>query len=61
MKFKIYEWELIKGIKLKNLKGFKGERNKIINRLYTEKQFKQGAILCNLVCKTEKGLEFINS
>lgn len=48
MKLKIKEWEIVAGIKLLNLKGFKGKRSKIINNLYSENQFKKFAKLCNI-------------
>lgn len=60
MKLKIKEWEIVSGIKLLNLKGFKGKRSKIINNLYSENQFKKFAKLCNIKCTTEKGLKFIS-
>ena len=60
LKYKIKEWEVITGIKLLNLKGFKGKRSKVINSYYTEKQYKKQARLCNIKCQTEKGLEFIS-
>lgn len=55
----IKEWELEKGIEIKNPNGFWSERNKIWNKKYTEKAFKKGAILSEIVCKTEKGLTFL--
>jgi len=60
IKCKIKDWELITGIKLLNLKGFKGKRSKVINNFYTEKRFKKQARLCNIKCQTEKGLRFIS-
>ena len=36
----IKEWEIEKGIEIKNPKGFWGKRSQIYNKLYTEKLFK---------------------
>lgn len=60
-KKRIKDWELEKGIKLRNTNGFEGERNKIHNARYSEKQFKRGAIKSELVCNTEKGIDFLCS
>lgn len=60
IKYKIKEWELMTGIKLLNLKGFKGKKSKVINNYYTRNQFRRSAKLCNIKCPTEKGAEFIN-
>lgn len=57
----IREWEIEKGIKIKNPKGFKGKRNKIWNNKYSEKAFHKAAILSEIVCRTNKGLAFLNS
>lgn len=55
----IKEWELEKGIEIKNPKGFWGGKNKIYNRLYTEKLFRKCARLSEIRCKTDKGLAFL--
>lgn len=60
-KHTIKEWELQTGIKLRNTNGFKGEKNKIKNNLYTRRAFKRGTQGSYIVCKTEKGLEFLKS
>ena len=55
----IKEWEIEKGIEIKNPKGFWGKRSQIYNKLYTEKLFKKCARLSEIRCKTEKGLAFL--
>ena len=55
----IKEWEIEKGIEIKNPKGFWGKRNQLYNKLYTEKLFKKCARLSEIRCKTEKGLAFL--
>lgn len=57
----IKEWELEKGIEIKNPKGFWGSRSQVLNKRYTEKAFKKGARLSEIRCKTDKGLAFLNS
>lgn len=57
----IKEWELEKGIEIKNPKGFWGKKSQIYNKLYTEKLFKKCARLSEIRCKTDKGLAFLNS
>lgn len=57
----IKEWQLLKGIKLKNIRGFKGPKNKIHKKLYTKGEFRKFAKKCEIVIKTEKGLEFLAS
>ena len=54
------QWELEKGLKIKDAKGFKGEKNKKRTSLYTEQEFKQGAKKSEIICKTDKGLRFLN-
>ena len=58
-KLTIKEWELEKGIEIKNPTGFWGNKNKIYNKLYTEKLFRKCARLSEIRCRTEKGLEFL--
>ena len=58
-RFKIKDWELLKGIELKNTDGFKIPRNKVHNILFTEREFKKGAIKSNIVVKTDKGMDFL--
>ena len=55
----IKEWELEKGIEIKNPKGFWGRRSQIYSKLYTEKLFRKCARLSEIRCKTEKGLAFL--
>lgn len=57
----IKEWQLLKGIKLKNIRGFKESKNKVHKKLYTKGQFRKFAKKCEIVIKTEKGLEFLAS
>lgn len=57
----IKEWEIEKGIEIKNPRGFYGKRSRIWNNKYTEKAFFKGAVLSEVVCKTDKGLAFLNS
>lgn len=57
----VKEWELETGIKVINLNGFRGERNKLYSNKYTKKAFKRGIKKSFVTAKTEKGLEFINS
>ena len=60
-KLTIKEWQLLKGIKLKNIRGFKESKNKIHKKLYTKGEFRKFAKKCEIVIKTEKGLEFLAS
>lgn len=60
-KLTIKEWQLLKGIKLKNIKGFKESKNKVYRKLYTKGEFRKFAKKCEIVIKTEKGLEFLMS
>ena len=60
-KLTIKEWQLLKGIKLKNIKGFKESKNKIHKKLYTKGEFRKFAKKCEIVIKTEKGLDFLMS
>lgn len=57
---KIKDWCIRCGIKIINPNGFKGQRNKIWNKLYTKKQFKEAIKRSYIVVNTEKGLEFLN-
>lgn len=57
----IKEWQLLKGIKLKNIRGFKESKNKVHKKLYTKGEFRKFAKKCEIVIKTEKGLEFLAS
>lgn len=57
----IKEWQLLKGIKLKNIKGFKESKNKVHKKLYTKGEFRKFAKKCEIVIKTEKGLDFLMS
>lgn len=60
-KLTIKEWQLLKGIKLKNIRGFKESKNKVHKKLYTKGEFRKFAKKCEIVIKTEKGLEFLAS
>lgn len=55
----IKDWELFSGIKLMNLKGFRGEKNKVRNRKYTEKQFRNSAKRCMFKTICDKGIDFM--
>lgn len=55
----IKEWELEKGIEIKNPKGFWGSKNEIYSKKYGEKLFKKCARLSEIRCKTDKGLAFL--
>ena len=57
----IKEWQLLKGIKLKNIRGFKESKNKVHKKLYTKGEFRKFAKKCEIAIKTEKGLEFLAS
>lgn len=56
----IREWELEKGIKLTNTKGFPLSRNKAYSNRFNDKFFRECAKKCTVKCKTEKGLRFLN-
>ena len=55
----IKDWELFSGIKLMDLRGFRGEKNKIRNNLYTEKQFRNAAKRCMIKTICNKGIDFM--
>ncbi len=55
----IKEWELEKGIEIKNPKGFYEKRSQIFNKKYTERVFRKCARLSEIRCRTEKGLAFL--
>lgn len=57
----IKEWSLEAGIEIKNPNGFYGRRSQVWNNKYSKKAFCKGARLSEIVCKTDKGLEFLNS
>lgn len=62
IKKKIREWELEKGIRINNPKGFKKmyrEHKDIYVSKFTEEQFKAAAKHSNITIKTQKGLQFI--
>ena len=54
----IKEWEIEKGIEIKNPKGFWGSRNKIYSKRYTEKLFRKCARLSEIRCKRKKDKHF---
>ncbi len=56
----IREWEVESGIKVKNSKGFYGQKNKILNTKYTREAFLLGIKKSIISITTEKGLDFIN-
>lgn len=56
---KIKEWEIETGIKLRNLNGFQGEKNKIHSKRYTKEQFRIAAEKCEITIKTNKGVDFL--
>lgn len=60
-KLTIKEWQLLKGIRLKNMRGFKCPKNKVHKKLYTKGEFRKFAKKCEIVIKTEKGLDFLMS
>lgn len=55
----IKEWEIEKGIKIINPIGFWGKRNKVWTNKYSERAFFKGAVLSEIVCKTDKGMTFL--
>ena len=55
----IKEWEIELGIKVKNPKGFIGERNKIYTNKYTSEAFRLGIQKSEIVVKTDKGMKFL--
>ena len=57
----IKQWELELGIKVKNLKGFKGKKSSIKSKEYTRDAFRAGIEKSEISVKTEKGLEFLNN
>lgn len=65
MKKTIKEWELEKGIIIKNPLGFvkenKGKKNSIYTNTYTDRSFRRCAKNSNITVKTEKGLSFISN
>lgn len=65
MKKTIKEWELDKGIKVKNPLGFikenGGKKNSIYSNKYTDRSFRRCSKSSIITVKTEKGLSFINN
>lgn len=58
----IKEWEIEKGIRVNDPKGFKRlfrQNRRVYDNLYTEKQFRLGILYSDITVKTEKGLEFL--
>lgn len=55
----IKEWEIELGIKVKNPKGFKGEKNKIYTNKYTSEAFRLGIQKSIISVKTDKGMKFL--
>lgn len=56
----IQEWELEKGIKLVDTKGFPFSKNKIYSQKFSDKFFRRYAQRCTVKCKTQKGFKFLN-
>ncbi len=44
---------------MKNPKGFKGSKNELHNRKYSEREFRRGIKRSYISVKTQKGLEFL--
>ena len=63
MKKTIKEWELDKGIKIRNPIGFikESKKNRIHTNTYTDRSFRRCAKNSVITIKTEKGLQFMNS
>lgn len=57
----IQEWCLRYGLKVLKPNGFKGRRAKVINRLYTKRQFEKGIKKSYITVNTEKGLVFLEA
>lgn len=55
----IKEWSLEKGIEIKNPTGFWGRKNQKYTKKYTEKAFRNAAKSSEIICKTEKGINFL--
>ena len=55
----IKEWELETGIKVRNPKGFKGEKNKIHTNKYTSEAFRIGLQNSVISVRTDKGMKFL--
>jgi len=55
----IKEWEIELGIKVRNPKGFKGQRNKIYTNRYTSEAFRLGIQKSEIAVKTDKGMKFL--
>ncbi len=60
-KYTISEWELHTGIKILKARDRMTQKNKIHTKLYTKKAFERLAQKSVITCKTNKGLEFLNS
>lgn len=59
MRQTIKQWEIQSGIKVLNPKGFRGAKNKVRNRKYSQGEFRRGLKRSYISIKTNKGLEFI--
>lgn len=57
----IADWELQTGIKIVKAGDCITPKNKIHTKLYTKKAFKRLVQNSVITCKTNKGLEFLNS
>ncbi len=60
-KYTIAEWELQTGMKIVKAGDCITPKNKIYTKLYTKKAFKRLVQNSVITCKTNKGLEFLNS
>ncbi len=58
-KHTIKDWELNTGVKIISLPKNKTSQNKIRTNMYTRRSFKKIVAKSRIVCKTEKGLEFL--
>lgn len=60
-KLTIKDWCTRFGIKIIKPNGFRGQKNKILNRQYTEKQFRRGLKASYITVNTEKGLAYLEA
>ena len=59
-KHTIKEWELHTGIEIVKVFDNTVQKNKLGTQLYTRRAFKRLVEKSTIVCKTEKGLEFLS-
>ena len=60
-RLQIKEWCTRFGIKMIKPNGFSGPKNKILNKKYTERQFKKGLKASYITVNTEKGLAYLKA